>query len=52
MLHKFQIATTLRKQREGKQIYIPSVSVDRFIRLIEPFIIPSMEYKIKFNKIA
>ncbi len=47
LLKKFNIATTLRNQREGKQLYIPSSEVDKFITLIKPFIIPSMEYKIK-----
>lgn len=48
-LKKFHIETTLRKQKEGKQIYIPSGEVEKFITLIEPFIIPSMEYKIKLT---
>ena len=47
LLKKFNITTTLREQREGKQLYIPSTEVDKFITLIKPFIIPSMEYKIK-----
>jgi len=45
----FQIQTTLRKQSEGNQIYIPSVETDKFINLIKVFIIPSMEYKIKLT---
>lgn len=47
LLNKFHIATTLRKQKEGFQLYIPSTEIDKFISLIQPFIIPSMEYKIK-----
>lgn len=47
LLTKFHINTTLRKQKEGTQLYIPSVEIDKFITLVEPFIIPSMEYKIK-----
>lgn len=46
---KFGISTTLRKQQEGKQIYIPAVETEKFINLIKPFVIPSMEYKIKLT---
>lgn len=50
--NKFGLSTILRTQKEGKQIYIPSTEVDKFVDLIKPFIIPSMFYKIKFNIIA
>ncbi len=46
---KFGIITTLRKQKEGKQIYILSAETEKFISLIKPFVIPSMEYKIKLT---
>ncbi len=51
LTQKFNIATTLRNQREGKQIYIPSLEIDKFIDLIKPFIVPSMEYKINLTKL-
>ena len=49
LVNKFDIVTTLRQQKEGKQIYIPSQSIDKFVRLVKPYIIPSMEYKIKLT---
>lgn len=47
LLEKFKLETTRRKQREGIQIYIPANQVERFIDLIRPYILPSMEYKIR-----
>lgn len=52
LLNKFHIKTTLRHQKDGTQIYVPATEVKKFIALIQPFIIPSMEYKIKINTIA
>ena len=49
MLEKFGIKTTLRQQKEGKQIYIPSTEIEKFIALIKPYIHPTMEYKIKLT---
>lgn len=43
---KFGVLTKLRKQREGTQIYILSETVDKFLNFIEPYIIPSMRYKL------
>lgn len=42
----FQIQTTLRKQKEGKQIYIPSREINKFKKIIGEYIIPSMKYKL------
>ena len=44
---RFRISTEIRKQREGYQISIPPSSVDRFIGLIDPYILPSMRYKLE-----
>ena len=49
MLEKFGIKTTLRQQREGKQIYIPSTEIEKFISIIKPFVHKTMEYKIKLT---
>ena len=50
MLEKqFHIHTTLRKQSEGMQLYIPSSDIEMFINLIKSHIHPSMEYKIKLT---
>ncbi len=43
---KFGIQTKLRNQKEGKQIYILSETVDQFVKIIRPFILPEMEYKL------
>lgn len=46
---KFQIMTTLRKQKEGMQLYILSGEIERFIELIKSYVIPTMEYKIRLT---
>lgn len=51
LLKKFHIQTTLRMQPEGKQIYIPSAEAEKFVQVIRPYIIPSMEYKIKLTQL-
>lgn len=42
----YGIETKLRKQKDGKQIYLLSETIDIFLNLIEPYIIPSMKYKL------
>lgn len=46
LFEKFGIETVLRKQKEGKQIYILSQSVKKFIQIISPYLLPSMKYKL------
>ena len=46
LLFKFGVQTKLRKQKEGKQIYILSETVEKFVKVIRPFILPEMEYKL------
>ena len=46
LLDKYKIATTLRKQKEGKQIYLLATSVQEFVNIIRPYILPEMEYKL------
>ena len=43
---KFGIITTLRAQKEGWQIYVTSEGVAPFRTCVEPFILPSMRYKL------
>jgi len=43
---KFLIENITRKDKSGLQIYILGRSAENFMRLIRPYIIPSMEYKI------
>lgn len=46
LFQKFGIKTKLRKQKEGYQIYILSETVEIFVKIIRPYIIPEMEYKL------
>lgn len=50
---KFGIETKLRPQtREGKkryQLYILGVTVKRFVEIVNPYILPSMKYKLGIN---
>lgn len=43
---KYGIKTIIRKQKDGGQIYFLSETVEIFLKLIEPFVIPSMRYKL------
>lgn len=43
---KFEVKSVIRKQKDGTQIYIPSESVDTFLTLIHPLILPSFRYKL------
>lgn len=43
---KFGIASSTRKDETGEQIYLGGESGEKFIKIIEPFVIPSMKYKI------
>ncbi len=44
--NKFGIASSTRKDETGEQIYLGGISGEGFIRIIKPFVIPSMLYKI------
>lgn len=46
LLKKFGVHTKLRRQKEGKQIYILSETVATFVGIIRPYIIPEMVYKL------
>lgn len=46
LFDRFGIVTQQRIQGKGRQIYLRSETVDRFLCLIEPFILPSLRYKI------
>ncbi|GIV18325.1 MAG: hypothetical protein KatS3mg023_0076 [Armatimonadota bacterium] len=43
---KFALEAYLRRQREGYQIVIAGRSLQRFLDLIEPYLIPEMRYKL------
>ena len=44
--HNFSIITSLRKQKEGTQIYIPAAEVEKLRDIAGKYIIPSMRYKL------
>jgi recombination protein RecA len=44
--NKYGIKTMIRRQKDGLQIYFLSETVEIFLKLIEPFVIPSMRYKL------
>lgn len=44
--NKFDIEMSLRPQRQQWQLYIGSASVEKFVQLIRPHILPSMRYKL------
>ena len=46
LMENFNIKTTVRKQKEGLQIYVLSESVDNLKNTIKKYIIPSMKYKL------
>ncbi len=51
LLHdRFELEAESRKQKEGLQIYISGRSSDRFREIVDPFIIPSMRYKIPVER--
>lgn len=43
---KYDINTLLKKERDRKVIYVRARSLQRFIDLIRPYVIPSMWYKL------
>ena len=44
--NKFGLTSATRKDESGEQIYLGGKSGEEFIKIIEPFVIPSMKYKI------
>lgn len=43
---KFGLQAKLRKQQDGWQIYISGRSYERFLSLVQPFLLPSFDYKL------
>lgn len=46
IMKNFNIQTTLRKQKEGKQIYILAEEYEKFKETVDKYILPSMKYKL------
>lgn len=43
---RYGIKSVIRDQKDGKQIYLVSETVNIFLQMIEPYILPSMRYKL------
>lgn len=43
---RFGIDIILRKQKDGIQLYIPSIEIEKFVLLVEEHIVSSMRYKL------
>lgn len=46
LMDKFGVEAKLRRQKEGMQILIPGSSLERFVELIDPYLIADMQYKL------
>ena len=46
LTEKFALETYLRRQSEGHQVVIRGASLERFLELVEPYLIPEMRYKL------
>ena len=46
----FELEAKERKQKEGWQIYVSGNSYEKFREIVEPFILPSMRYKIPLDR--
>jgi len=44
--NRFGIETKLKKERTGHRIYLLSKTICKFLAIVKPYIIPSMEYKL------
>lgn len=49
LFKKWNIITTLQKTKSGYRLHISSKSREQFDNLISPYIIPSMQYKLKYK---
>ena len=48
----FSLDTRLHWIQDGYRIYIPSSNAKHFCELVDPFIIPSMKYKLPYNPVT
>jgi len=45
-MQKFGLEANLRRQKEGIQILVPGSSLEHFVELVGPFLLPAMRYKL------
>ena len=43
---RFELQAKIRRQKEGSQIYVSGHSFERFLKLVDPFLIEDMRYKL------
>ena len=46
LMQKFGLEANLRRQKEGIQILVPGSSLEHFVELVGPFLLPAMRYKL------
>jgi LAGLIDADG DNA endonuclease family len=46
VLRRFGLAARKRRQSDGIQIYISGASYERFVELVDPYVIEAMRYKV------
>ena len=46
LIEKFDLEASERKQKDGLQIYVSGRSYEKFVQLVDKWILPSMRYKI------
>lgn len=46
LLKKYGIQTKLRRQKEGWQIYLLAETIEQFEKIVRPYIVPTMRYKL------
>ena len=46
VLAKFGLLARMRRQSDGNQIYVSGVSYERFVELVDPYVIEAMRYKV------
>lgn len=51
-LKRFNLECSEREQKEGLQIYISGASFDVFRNIVDPYVVPSMRYKIPIDRIT
>ena len=43
---QFDLQAKVRRQKDGRQIYVSGKSYDTFCKLVDPYVIPAMRYKV------
>ena len=46
VLEKFGLLARVRRQSDGNQIYVSGASYERFVELVDPYVIEAMRYKV------